>query len=142
MDGARDAKTDVKTDATDARQLEIGAVEATVTGTRAGASTADPLRELLKPDADTGKPKRPQRPRGFATLSRERLREIASAGGKAAHAQGSAHQFTTEEARVAGQKGGRAPHVPRGQGAKGAKGAKAKSLTPRVVEDRTLDLSS
>lgn len=44
--------------------------------------------------------------RGFATLSPERLREIASKGGKAAHEQGSAHVFTAEEARAAGRKGG------------------------------------
>jgi general stress protein YciG len=35
-------------------------------------------------------------------------REIASKGGKAAHAQGRAHEFTPDEARVAGRKGGEA----------------------------------
>jgi general stress protein YciG len=35
-----------------------------------------------------------------------RQREIASQGGKAAHAQGRAHQFTADEARAAGRKGG------------------------------------
>lgn len=44
--------------------------------------------------------------RGFASLSPERQREIASAGGRAAHEQGTAHQFTSEEAREAGRKGG------------------------------------
>jgi general stress protein YciG len=38
-------------------------------------------------------------------------REIASKGGKAAHAQGSAHEFTPDEARVAGRKGGEAAHA-------------------------------
>jgi len=33
-------------------------------------------------------------------------REIASKGGKAAHAQGRAHEFTADEARAAGRKGG------------------------------------
>ena len=46
--------------------------------------------------------------RGFAAMSEERQREIASKGGKAAHAKGTAHQFTSEEARRAGRKGGRA----------------------------------
>ena len=46
--------------------------------------------------------------RGFASMDEERQREIASEGGRAAHASGHAHQFTSEEARRAGQKGGEA----------------------------------
>lgn len=49
-----------------------------------------------------------QKPRGFAALSPERRREIASSGGKAAHEQGKAHQFTSEEGREAGRLGGQA----------------------------------
>lgn len=45
--------------------------------------------------------------RGFASMDPERQREIASRGGKAAHAKGTAHEFTSEEARRAGAKGGR-----------------------------------
>lgn len=52
--------------------------------------------------------------RGFACMDRERVSEIARKGGKAAHAQGTAHQFTSEEARKAGRLGGLAPHVHRG----------------------------
>lgn len=52
--------------------------------------------------------------RGFASMSPERVKEIASKGGKAAHVAGTAHRFTSDEARVAGQKGGNAPHVSRG----------------------------
>lgn len=44
--------------------------------------------------------------RGFAAMSPERQREIASKGGRAAHEQGVAHQWTSEEARQAGRKGG------------------------------------
>lgn len=44
---------------------------------------------------------------GFAAMDPERLREIAREGGLAAHAEGKAHQFTSEEARRAGKKGGR-----------------------------------
>ncbi|WP_431476662.1 KGG domain-containing protein [Massilia eburnea] len=40
--------------------------------------------------------------RGFASMDPERQREIASEGGKAAHASGNAHEFTSEEARKAG----------------------------------------
>ena len=46
--------------------------------------------------------------RGFASMSSEKQREIASKGGKAAHDKGTAHEFTSEEAREAGRKGGRA----------------------------------
>ena len=44
--------------------------------------------------------------RGFASMSAEKKREIASKGGKAAHAQGTAHKWTSEEAQAAGRKGG------------------------------------
>ncbi len=46
--------------------------------------------------------------RGFASMDRAKQREIASKGGKAAHAKGTAHEFTSDEARVAGRKGGEA----------------------------------
>lgn len=46
--------------------------------------------------------------RGFASMDPQRQREIASLGGKAAHASGKAHEFTSAEAREAGRKGGRA----------------------------------
>lgn len=43
-------------------------------------------------------------------MDRSRQREIASKGGKAAHQKGSAHEWTSEEARIAGRKGGMASH--------------------------------
>ena len=46
--------------------------------------------------------------RGFASMDPQRQREIASAGGRAAHQMGVAHEFTSEEARAAGRKGGEA----------------------------------
>ncbi len=51
------------------------------------------------------KPRKKAR-RGFAAMSAEKQKEIASLGGKAAHAKGTAHEFSPEEARAAGQKGG------------------------------------
>jgi general stress protein YciG len=48
------------------------------------------------------------RPRGFAAMDPDRHRLIASRGGRAAHEKGVAHQFTPEEARKAGKKGGQA----------------------------------
>lgn len=44
--------------------------------------------------------------RGFASMDANRQREIASKGGRAAHAKGTAHEWTSDEARVAGRKGG------------------------------------
>jgi len=46
--------------------------------------------------------------RGFASMDPQRQREIASEGGRAAHEKGTAHEFTSEEAREAGRKGGQA----------------------------------
>jgi general stress protein YciG len=46
--------------------------------------------------------------RGFASMNREKQREIASKGGRAAHQKGTAHEFSTDEAREAGRKGGQA----------------------------------
>jgi general stress protein YciG len=47
-----------------------------------------------------------QRRRGFASMDTDRQKEIAAKGGKAAHAYGRAHEFTADEARAAGRKGG------------------------------------
>jgi hypothetical protein len=47
------------------------------------------------------------KPRGFAVMPPDRVRAIASQGGKAAHAQHVAHEWTASEAAVAGQRGGR-----------------------------------
>jgi len=44
--------------------------------------------------------------RGFAAMDLSKQREIASLGGRAAHATGRAHEFTEDEARNAGRKGG------------------------------------
>ena len=51
--------------------------------------------------------------RGFASMDRGRQREIAQKGGKAAHVKGTAHEWSREEARVAGRKGGLASHRPK-----------------------------
>lgn len=51
--------------------------------------------------------------RGFAGMDPHRQRQIASEGGRAAHAQGTAHEFTSEEARAAGRKGGEASRAAR-----------------------------
>ena len=45
--------------------------------------------------------------KGFASMDPKKQRKIASKGGKAAHRKGTAHEFTSEEAKIAGRKGGR-----------------------------------
>ena len=56
---------------------------------------------------------KPRRPRGFAAMDRSLVSAIARKGGKAAHEAGTAHEFTSEEARAAGRKGGMATHAKR-----------------------------
>ena len=53
--------------------------------------------------------------RGFASMSAEKQREIASKGGRAAHEKGSAHEWTADEARSAGRKGGQVSRGGRGR---------------------------
>ena len=48
--------------------------------------------------------------RGFASMDPNKQREIASKGGKAAHEKGTGHEWTKEEAREAGRKGGMVSH--------------------------------
>ena len=52
----------------------------------------------------------PRSRRGFASMDPAVVRKLASKGGKAAHEQGTAHEFTPDEARAAGRKGGLASH--------------------------------
>lgn len=74
---------------------------------------------------DGGKQGRNER-RGFAAMDQQRQREIASMGGRAAHRSGNAHEFTPEEARQAGRKGGEAVSRNRSHMAQiGAKGGGA-----------------
>lgn len=50
--------------------------------------------------------RRRKRNGGFAAMPSEKVRQIASMGGKAAHALGTAHKFTSAEAQAAGRRGG------------------------------------
>jgi general stress protein YciG len=58
--------------------------------------------------------------RGFASMDREKQREFASRGGKAAHQKGTAHEWTREEAVEAGSKGGKAARAKQGRRYEGA----------------------
>ena len=68
---------------------------------------ASPPPRIAEEKAPEAQPRKKAR-RGFAAMSPEKQREIASLGGKAAHAKGTAHEFSPEEAREAGRKGGQA----------------------------------
>src|SRR6478672_9480831 len=57
-------------------------------------------------DRDQGTRDQSTSNRGFGSMDDDKQRAIASEGGRAAHAQGTAHEFTSEEAREAGRKGG------------------------------------
>lgn len=82
-----------------------------------GAPDPETEPQELTPDRPPhrleGQEAKPKRPRGFAAMDRKLVSEIARKGGKAAHSAGTAHEFTSEEARVAGRKGGRATHAKR-----------------------------
>jgi uncharacterized protein len=56
---------------------------------------------------------RPKARRGFAAMSAEKQREIASKGGRASHSKGTGHEWSSEAARAAGRKGGLASHGPK-----------------------------
>ena len=83
--------------------------------------------------------------RGFASMDRAKQREIASKGGKAAHQKGTAHEWTSEEARDAGRKGGIASHKRRREamnqpntgGETMGAGADANEVQNREVEERS-----
>lgn len=69
----------------------------------ADAADASMLTDLEDVDSEETTSRGQQ---GFASMPKERQREIASKGGKAAHAQGTAHEWDSEEAAAAGRRGG------------------------------------
>ncbi|HEY8536953.1 MAG TPA: KGG domain-containing protein [Vicinamibacterales bacterium] len=72
--------------------------------------------------------------RGFASMSPERQREIASKGGRAAHEKGTAHEWTPEEARRAGRKGGQVSRGGRGRLVEPQSTSEAQSQSPESSE--------
>jgi general stress protein YciG len=87
--------------------------------------------------------------RGFASMDAERQRAIASAGGRAAHRSGNAHEFNAEEAREAGRRGGLARSASRqasrtvqladGQGVMQMQSAEAQAAGTRNMDARDAD---
>jgi len=83
--------------------------------------------------------------RGFASMDRAKQREIASKGGKAAHQKGTAHEWTSEEARDAGRKGGLASHRRRREQMEPTEGAsddRGEQIENRSSESSSRDRSS
>ncbi len=77
---------------------------------------SDEIRMAGSGDGMTGEqPVRRKERRGFASMSPEKQREIASKGGRAAHEKGTAHEWTADEARAAGRKGGQISRGGRGR---------------------------
>ncbi len=64
------------------------------------------LNDLLFDDLDEVTDANKKGRQGFASMSEDKQKTIASKGGKAAHAQGTAHEWSSDEAREAGRKGG------------------------------------
>jgi general stress protein YciG len=69
--------------------------------------------EPQAPPAVAPSEEKPRKRRGFAAMDPKLVSELATRGGKAAHRAGTAHEFTSEEARIAGRKGGLATHAKR-----------------------------
>jgi uncharacterized protein len=78
--------------------------------------------------------------RGFASMDRAKQREIASKGGKAAHQKGTAHEWTSEEAREAGRKGGMASHRRKQQQQQPAEGGDLENPTDTGSQGATNDM--
>jgi general stress protein YciG len=66
-------------------------------------------------------------------MSREKQREIASKGGRAAHEKGTAHEWTPDEARAAGRKGGQSSRGGRGRLVPIPAGELQKNAPPAMV---------
>jgi hypothetical protein len=72
---------------------------------------------------------------GFASMDPDKQREIASKGGKSAHARNLAHEFDPDEAREAGRKGGIAVSADREHmAAIGRKGARKREENLRKAK--------
>ena len=81
--------------------------------------------------------------RGFASMDPAKQREIASKGGRAAHAKGTAHEFTSDEARVAGRKGGEAVSRDRAHmSAIGREGGHSRGARARAATGNTAPVRS
>lgn len=82
-------------------------------GAENASVTEESSETTVRPSDAPAEAQRARKPRGFAAMDRSLVSAIARKGGKAAHEAGTAHEFTREEAREAGRKGGQATHAKR-----------------------------
>lgn len=88
-------------------------------------------------DQNKGNSQKSTAKRGFAAMDEAQQRSIASKGGQAAHQKGTAHEFDSEEARRAGQKGGEAVSRDREHMAEiGRKGGESRQSASRAAGNR------
>jgi hypothetical protein len=74
------------------------------------SSHHSPVADMISSPRVAHAPAPEKKKRGFAAMNPEQVRELARRGGVAAHRAGTAHEFTSDEARAAGRKGGLASH--------------------------------
>ena len=93
---------------TNSRRSRSKKSSSTSGATKARSTKSRPSKpRATKSRAGAGRSRRATKTsRGFAGMSQQRQRAIAAQGGRAAHKQGTAHEFSRKEAREAGQKGG------------------------------------
>jgi general stress protein YciG len=122
---------------TETMSIEISRIEPATDVSPDGGAVPDPRSSQVAkvaPERTGGNEETRSRGlRGFARLDHSLVREIARRGGKAAHSGGTAHEFTSEEARIAGRKGGQAAHARRGKKLEGPD----HDLLPRARKQRS-----
>jgi general stress protein YciG len=82
---------------------------------RGGSNIGEVKTTITAPKGGTVNMNEHKERRGFASMATEKQREIASKGGRAAHQKGTAHEWTSDEARSAGRKGGQISRGGRGR---------------------------
>lgn len=97
--------------------------------------TDEVKQKLGGTDADTPPRARGKERRGFASMSPDKQREIASKGGRAAHQKGTAHEWSSDEARQAGRKGGQISRGGRGRLGDGSEDDTGATSTPTPSTD-------
>lgn len=94
------------------------------------------LDSLSQPVAEP--PQSSRKPRGFAAMDPDKQKQIASLGGKAAHERGRAREFTSQEAREAGRKGGQRVSQDRAHMSRiGARGGRARARRWQAQDARS-----
>ncbi len=98
------------------------------------------LKDMTEAHSETAT--EPRKKRGFGSMDPEKQREIARQGGRTAHERGTAHEFTAEEAKAAGIKGGVAVSKNRAHMAEiGRKGGQARGKNLKAKKQSIIEPS-